>query len=365
MKKKILVSIGTRPNFIKITQFRRVAEIYRDEIELKILHTGQHFDNKMSKVFFEQFDMQPDYIIDLESRTPASQIGEIIMKTEEFCREFEPDLIMTPGDVNSTLAAAIVANKMGIKLAHIESGLRSFDRDMPEEINRILTDEISDFLLVTEQSGVDNLKKEGKKDEQILYVGNTMIDTLMAYSDKIDESQILEKLSVEEDKYILMTMHRPSNVDNKEGLSKLVDTVRMLTTRYKVVFPIHPRTLNKIREFGFEEQFNSNKELVLLEPLDYFSFQKLAKCSKLVITDSGGIQEETTCYQVPCLTLRENTERPSTITIGSNELIKFETKIVEQKLIQIEEGRNKKGNIPELWDGKATERIFSRLIELI
>ena len=365
MKKKILVSIGTRPNFIKITQFRKVAEQYKDQIELKILHTGQHFDNKMSKVFFEQFEMQPDYIIDLEARTPSAQIGEIMQKIEAYCQEFQPDLIMTPGDVNSTLAAALVANKMGIKLAHIESGLRSFDREMPEEINRILTDEISDFLLVTEQSGLDNLRKDGKADEQVLYVGNTMIDTLISFSPQIDACDILDKLELEGNDYVLVTMHRPSNVDNEAGLNKLIDTLDMMSQQYKVVFPIHPRTLNRCKEFNLEDKLRSNTNLILLEPLDYFSFQKLIKNSKMVITDSGGIQEETTYYQTPCLTLRENTERPSTITIGSNELIQFETAIVEEKLMAVKNGEFKKGNVPELWDGKATDRIFEKLVELL
>ncbi len=365
MKKKILVCIGTRPNFIKITQFRKIAKQYEEEIELKILHTGQHFDNKMSRVFFDQFDLQPDFIIDLEARSPASQMGEIMMKMEQFCKEFGPDLIMTPGDVNSTLAAALVANKLGIKLAHIESGLRSNDREMPEEINRILTDEISDFLFVTEQSGLDHLKKAGKSKEQILFVGNTMIDTLVAFSKKIDESKILHKLNVSEESYALMTMHRPSNVDSKAGLNKLIDTIAAIGRQMKIVFPIHPRTLNKAKEFQLEEKLTSNEQLILLEPLDYFAFQKLIKNCAVVLTDSGGIQEETTYYKIPCLTLRENTERPSTVEIGTNELIEFDPDLVELKLKEIKAGKFKSGEIPKFWDGKATERIFEKLIGLL
>lgn len=360
--KRILVSIGTRPNFIKITQFRKVAAKYADQIELRILHTGQHFDNKMSKVFFEQFDMQPDYVIDLESREPAKQMGEIISKISGICDEYQPDLIMTPGDVNSTLAAAITANKMGIPLAHIESGLRSWDREMPEEINRILTDEISDFLLVTEQSGIDNLTEAEVPKEKILHVGNTMIDTIVGFTEKIDASGILDEHDLKGKDFALMTMHRPSNVDHEAGLQKLIKTISVLTEKLKVLFPIHPRTLKKAAEFGLEEELRSNNRLILLEPLDYFSFQKLTKNAALVVTDSGGIQEETTFYQIPCLTLRKNTERPSTIDLGTNELIEFEPEIVAEKMQAVLEGKFKEGQIPPLWDGKATERIFEQLI---
>ncbi|MBN4071175.1 UDP-N-acetylglucosamine 2-epimerase (non-hydrolyzing) [Crocinitomix catalasitica] len=365
MKKKILVSIGTRPNFIKITQFRKIADRYKDQIELKILHTGQHFDNKMSRIFFDQFDLQPDFIIDLESRSPTSQMGEIMMKMERFCEEYDPDLLMTPGDVNSTLAAALVANKLGIKLAHIESGLRSKDRKMPEEINRILTDEISDLLFVTEQSGVDNLKLSGKSDDQILFVGNTMIDTLVAFSDKIDQSDILTRLDVSEGSYALMTMHRPSNVDSIEGLNNLIETITTIGKRMKIVFPIHPRTLNMTRQYHLEEKLTSIQQLLLLEPLGYFAFQKLVKNAAVVVTDSGGIQEETTYYKIPCLTLRENTERPSTLEIGTNELIEFNSSIIEQKIKTIQNGKFDEGEIPKFWDGKATERIFEHLHNLL
>ena len=362
-RKKILVSIGTRPNFIKITQFRRIAAKYADQIELRILHTGQHFDNKMSKVFFEQFDMQPDYIIDLDAREPAKQIGEIISKIAGICEEYQPDLLMTPGDVNSTLAAAITANKMNIPLVHIESGLRSLDREMPEEINRILTDEISDFLLITEQSGIDNLREAGVDESKLFHVGNTMIDTIVAFTEKIDASTVLDQHSLSGKDYVLMTMHRPSNVDHEEGLKKLIQTISIISERLKILFPIHPRTLKKANEFGLEEELRSYDQLILLEPLDYFSFQKLTKNAAFVVTDSGGIQEETTFYQIPCLTLRKNTERPSTIDVGTNELIEFEPAIVAEKMTEILEGRFKQGQVPELWDGKATERIFEMLVK--
>ncbi len=360
MRKKVLVVVGTRPNFIKVTQFRKVAQMY-DQFDLKILHTGQHYDHKMSSVFFEQFDLRPDDIFDLKSKTPASQIAEIITKLEEYCLEFKPDLIMVPGDVNSTLATAICANKLNIKLAHIESGLRSFDNEMPEENNRILTDLISDYLLVTEQSGLDNLSNEKKSKNKIHFVGNTMIDTIVAFTDKIDSSEILARLELEEKKFVLLTMHRPSNVDNEEGLLKLCKTIEGITKHFKIVFPIHPRTLNRAAEFGLVDRLTNNPKLVITDPLDYFSFQKLIKTSFLVLTDSGGIQEETTFYQVPCLTARNNTERPSTITEGTNELIKFEPDLILTKLKDAINGNIKSGKIPQYWDGQATKRIFEVL----
>ncbi|MCH2235070.1 MAG: UDP-N-acetylglucosamine 2-epimerase (non-hydrolyzing) [Crocinitomicaceae bacterium] len=362
MKKKILVVVGTRPNFIKITQFRRLHEAYADQIEMKILHTGQHYDNKMSKIFFEQFNMAPDFMLDLESKSPASQMGEIMMKLEEICKEYTPDLIMVPGDVNSTFATALAANKMNIKFAHIESGLRSFDREMPEEINRILTDEIADILLVTEQSGLDNLKNEGVSDDRIAYVGNTMIDTIVAFQDKINACSILSDLALEPKKFILMTMHRPSNVDDLEGLKKLISLIKGLGRDFKVVFPIHPRTVKKSKEYGIYDELISLGNLIISEPMDYCSFQRLTKESFMVITDSGGIQEETTFYQVPCLTVRENTERPSTITIGTNQLMGFDTELILEKVEEAKAGNAKRGEIPPLWDGKATDRIFEFIV---
>lgn len=363
MKKRILVVVGTRPNFIKITQFRRVAEKYSDELELRILHTGQHYDAKMSDVFFQQFEIEPDIYGNLKAKTPAAQMGEIMITLESICNEFKPDLIMVPGDVNSTLSTAITANKMGIPLAHIESGLRSLDREMPEEINRILTDEISDILLVTEQSGLDNLKAEGKPDGKVAFVGNTMIDTIVAFTPKIDACSILDDLKLSPKEFILMTMHRPSNVDHEEGLKKLITLIAELGKSFKVVFPIHPRTLNKAKGFGLHDQLVNLPNLIISEPMDYFSFQKLVKESFTVITDSGGIQEETTFYQVPCLTVRENTERPSTITLGTNELMPFDTAEILGKIEEMKAGKFKKGVVPPLWDGKATERIFEFILK--
>ncbi|MBI3511423.1 MAG: UDP-N-acetylglucosamine 2-epimerase (non-hydrolyzing) [Bacteroidetes bacterium] len=362
--KKILVVVGTRPNFIKVTRFREVAKKY-SHFNLKIVHTGQHYDDKMAAVFFHQFGMQPDINLNIGQGSPVEQIAAIMKGLEKVIRDEKPDLIMVPGDVNSTLAAALAANKSGVKLAHIESGLRSFDRSMPEEFNRIVTDELSDILFVTEQSGIDNLEKENKKKEQIFFVGNTMIDTMVAFEKKISDSEVEKVLGIGNKKYILVTMHRPSNVDTKEGLGKMADLLSHISVSHQVVFPIHPRTRNKMKEFGLEKEFIVNEKIRLTEPLDYFSFQKLIRNSQFVITDSGGIQEETTFLRIPCITLRPNTERPVTVTTGTNVLLSFDNERIKNKISEIENGNFKRGKIPEYWDGKATERIFEKLAGLL
>ncbi|MDQ3110647.1 MAG: UDP-N-acetylglucosamine 2-epimerase (non-hydrolyzing) [Bacteroidota bacterium] len=360
----ILVIIGTRPNFIKVTRFKEVAKLYPG-INLKIVHTGQHYDNNMADVFFKQFGLEPDYFLNISQGSANSQMAEIMVKLEKLIHdEFKPDLIMVVGDVNSTLAGALTANKSGIKLAHVESGLRSFDRSMPEEHNRILTDGLSDFHFITEQAGLDNLAIEGKPAEGIFFVGNTMIDTMVAFAGKIDSSAVLEKLNIGDKKFVLMTMHRPGNVDTKDGLQKLLELVNHLSQKYTVIFPVHPRTVKNMEQTGLENEFRGNKNLLLTDPLDYFSFQKLIQRSSFIITDSGGIQEESTFLQVPCLTLRPNTERPVTITSGSNELVPFEIEKITSRIEAIENGSFKKGTIPPLWDGKATERIFEAIDKL-
>lgn len=361
-KKKIAVIIGTRPNFIKVTRFREVAAKYPD-IDLKIIHTGQHYDGKMADVFFEQFKLVPDYFLGVPPGTPNSQMAEIMLRLEKIFTEFKPDLVMVVGDVNSTMAASITANKMNIRLAHVESGLRSNDRTMPEEFNRLVTDELADILFVTEQSGLDHLAAE-KKSAAVHFVGNTMIDTMVKFRGEIERSGVLDQLSLEKQGYVLMTMHRPSNVDSKEGLELLQQLVSRLTSNYKIVFPVHPRTVKCMEQFGLADQFRSDKNLVLTEPLDYFAFQKLIQHAKFILTDSGGIQEETTFLQVPCLTLRPNTERPVTVTTGSNILLPFEIEGIMKCVEQIENGTFKKGQVPPLWDGKATDRIFEIISKL-
>lgn len=361
---KILIVVGTRPNFIKVTQFKKVNEQLGNPFDIKIVHTGQHYDDKMADVFFRQFELTPDYFLNIPADSANTQMAEIMLRLEKVIKEFMPSLIMVVGDVNSTFAAALTANKMGVKIAHIESGLRSTDRTMPEEINRILTDEITDYFFVTEQSGLDNLALEKKSPESIFFVGNTMIDTLVAFENKIRKDTILEKYGIKKGEYALMTMHRPATVDFKDGLSKLIDIIDFITETMHLVFPIHPRTTSKLESFGMMDRIKNNKKLILSEPLDYFSFQKLTSDCKFVITDSGGIQEETTFRQIPCLTLRPNTERPSTITIGTNELVPFDVIVVKSKIELIKQNMHKKGAIPPCWDGNSTKRILEKCMQL-
>lgn len=354
----ILIIIGTRPNFIKVTQFKKVINEHYPKVNLKIVHTGQHYDEKMANIFFDQFELRPDYFLNISPASPVKQMAEIMVSLEELIDEtFTPDLMIVPGDVNSTLAAALVANKKGIKLAHLESGLRSFDRDMPEEWNRLLVDEMADYYFVTEESGLKYLDEENKKG-QVFFVGNTMIDTMVGFEKQIQKSQVLKQLNINED-FILLTIHRPSNVDTEDGIKTLMNLLSYLNKKAKVVFPIHPRTRSRITSFGYEEEFNKLGNIILTEPLGYFDFQKLIATCKMVLTDSGGIQEETTFRGIPCLTLRENTERPITIKVGTNTLVPFEFEILQKYIGQILEGTYKTGEVPELWDGKATERILA------
>lgn len=362
--KKVLIVIGTRPNFIKVTRFKELASLHKN-IDLKIVHTGQHYDNNMANVFFEQFGLVPDFFLNVQQGSPNFQVADIMIKLEKLITtEYNPHLMLVVGDVNSTLAAALTANKLGIKLGHIESGLRSFDNSMPEEHNRVITDRLADVFFVTEPSGLSNLQQEKVNEQKIKYVGNTMIDTLVKFSGEIEKSGILEKLNIEPKLYVLTTLHRPATVDNPEGLKKLVLLFENISEKYKIVFPIHPRTVNNLKKFGLYETLLSNINLIITEPLDYFAFQKLIKYSKFILTDSGGIQEESTFLQVPCLTLRNNTERPVTCTEGTNTLIKFEVEAINNCISQIESGSYKKGKVPELWDGKSTERILEAIASL-
>jgi UDP-N-acetylglucosamine 2-epimerase (non-hydrolysing) len=359
---KIYILVGTRPNFIKVTQFKKIAALAYPSMQIKLIHTGQHYDEKMADVFFQQFDLEPDYYLNIAQGSPNKQIAEILVKLEDLVTEIgKPDWLIVPGDVNSTLAGALFANKLGIKLAHLESGLRSFDRSMPEEHNRVLTDFLADVFFVTEPSGMKHLLTEGKKVEVLHLVGNTMIDTMVAFDDKIELSHILSSLNIDKVPFVLMTMHRPATVDDKTEMLKLIELIDYITEKYKVVFPVHPRTLKNAELFGLKEAFISNNNLLLSEPLDYFSFQKLVKYCQFIVTDSGGIQEESTYRQKPCITLRPNTERPVTVDIGSNTLLPFELSKLKTTILEIETGSYKKGQIPTFWDGKATERILSIL----
>ncbi len=353
--KKLLISVGTRPNIIKITQFKKHALAYG--VEVKILHTGQHYDHKMAQVFYDQFEVQPDFRQDLKPGSVLEQITQMMHNVTSIIDQYKPDVLLTPGDVNSTFAAAYAAYQAKVPVGHIESGLRSLDRTMPEEINRILTDEITDHFFITEKSGFENLKTLGKREEQLHVVGNTMIDTLVAFEPNIDKNKVLDALGVN-GAYSLFTFHRPGNVDEIENLKKLLHLLLEAAKHLTVVFPVHPRTIKMLEQASLLAELKSNKRIILTEPLDYFSFQKLVKHATVVITDSGGIQEETTFRQVPCLTVRPNTERPITVEIGSNTLLDFDVADIIHHLEVVLSGKYKKGQIPPLWDGAATQRIL-------
>ena len=360
MKKvKIVLLVGTRPNIVKISQFRRIFSQF-ENFDLKIIHSNQHFSESVSSVFFTQFGIEADLILPQFRGNASAHMGHIIQHlTLELIRDI-PDLLIVVGDVNSTLAGAIVGNKLGIKLAHLESGLRSYDRQMPEEINRIIVDELSDYFFVTEQSGWDNLKEEGKDMNNVFFVGNTMIDSLKAFNKEIHSKKF--SFTYDEDRpYLVMTLHRPSNVDNKEGLLKILSLLKHCSENFQVIFPMHPRTKKNIDNFNLIEDFKAVKEVLYTDPLDYFTFQKLIACSEGVITDSGGIQEETTFIGIPCVTLRENTERPITIDIGTNELMDFDPPGILKKLKEL---GSKPNEVPPLWDGNATQRIAEKLNEI-
>jgi UDP-N-acetylglucosamine 2-epimerase (non-hydrolysing) len=284
---------------------------------------------------------------------------------EKILLDEKPDLILVVGDVNSTIACALVAVKMNIPVAHVEAGLRSNDRTMPEEINRILTDNISDWLFVTEQDGLKNLKQEGISNDKVYFVGNTMIDSLAFYLPKLNNislPEVLENASLRPKEYILITMHRPSNVDTKEGLENTLKVIELASKYKKVILPIHPRTKNNLEKYGLNQGLVDNKNVIITEPLGYLPFVKLMKDALMVITDSGGIQEETTYLKVPCLTFRKTTERPSTVEIGSNTMInELKLDLVESNILKVINGSYKSGSIPELWDGKAADRIAAIL----
>ena len=362
--KKVLLVVGTRPNFIKVTRFKEVADAHGG-IGVELVHTGQHFDARMADVFFEQFGLMPDHWLNVPAGSPTSQMAGIMLGLEKVVLDRAPGIVMVVGDVNSTLAAALTANKMGIRIGHLESGLRSRDRGMPEEINRILTDQITDHYFITEQSGMDHLLAEGRPRDSMHFVGNTMIDTLVKFEDRVQANTVLQDLGLGQGGHVLMTIHRPATVDDAGELRKLVDLIAMVAMDHPVVFPVHPRTTNNLKRFGLFERLSAIKGLILGEPMDYFAFQKLVATCAFVITDSGGIQEETTFRRIPCLTLRPNTERPVTVTLGSNELISFDLEALKEAIGRIHAGTFKRGEVPPLWDGHATERVVAALDSIL
>tara|TARA_B110001450_G_scaffold69250_1_gene65446 strand:+ start:213 stop:1304 length:1092 start_codon:yes stop_codon:yes gene_type:complete len=358
---KIINVVGTRPNFMKIAPIVREINKF-PEIKQILVHTGQHYDTKMSSNFFDELEIpKPDIHLEIGSHSHTIQTAKIMTVFEEVCDNHSPDFVLVVGDVNSTMACSIVAAKKGIKLIHVEAGIRSGDRTMPEEINRLVTDAISNYLLPPSIDAVQNLIKEGHSKEKIKLVGNVMIDSLMHSREKINKSKILKQLGLIKGQFVILTMHRPSNTDNKKILEELLDAFNHIQKKTPIIFPIHPRTRKMIQQFNLTPLIERMKNLILIDPLGYFDFGKLVASAKFAITDSGGVQEETTVYGVPCITIRKNTERPITITEGTNILVGNNSKKIISATEKIMDGKWKKGKVPELWDGKTAERIVSFL----
>jgi len=363
---KIVSIVGTRPNFIKLAAL--IEEIKKHKIEHILIHTGQHYDTHMSHLFFSELELpEPDeHLVSSGDRSVSDQrefLKEIIKAALERQKP-KPDLVIVVGDVNSTVAGAEAAHELGIKVAHVEAGLRSFDKTMPEEINRIETDRVSDYLFTTEKSGNINLERERINKNKIFFVGNVMIDTLLKHKEKAKTSDILSKLKLNKNNYAVLTLHRPSNVDNKKGFENIIAILEKIQEKIKIVFPVHPRTKKSIKLFKLNKKIKNMKNLIITEPLGYLDFMHLMAKGKLVLTDSGGIQEETTVLGIPCITLRKNTERPVTVEQGTNLLVSTDKNEVIKKSLEIINNKLAINNkIPELWDGKASQRIIKILLE--
>jgi UDP-N-acetylglucosamine 2-epimerase (non-hydrolysing) len=349
---------------MKVAPLHKAFRALSDTIRHLIVHTGQHYDDGMSKVFFDDLELpHPDFYLGVGSGTHAEQTARIMVEFEKVLHQLRPDLVIVVGDVNSTIACSLTSAKMGIPVAHVEAGLRSFDRTMPEEINRLLTDAIADYLFVSEPSGVVNLQREGIDERKIFHVGNIMIDSLMLHRKKAKRSDALQRFGLRKRGYTLVTLHRPSNVDEKESLERILVIFERIADSTTILFPVHPRTKKRIEEHGLRERVEKIQNLNITDPIGYLDFLCLMDHAQLVLTDSGGIQEETTFLQIPCLTLRENTERPITVEVGTNQLCRLDVDLIVRKSFEVFEGKGKQGRIPELWDGKTAERIASVLSE--
>lgn len=347
--------VGARPNFMKTAPIMRAMQ---GRFEQVLVHTGQHYDDNMSQVFFQDLGLpQPDIYLGVGSASHAVQTARIMIALEEIMLAQRPDLVMVVGDVNSTLAAALVCSKLRIPVAHVEAGLRSFDREMPEEINRLVVDQIADLLLTPSRDGDAQLAKEGIPPERVQFVGNVMIDSLAHALERARESSALADLGLEPGAFAVLTLHRPSNVDDPETLRGILAALTDIQQRIPIIFPIHPRTRGRIEAFGLGAMLEAAPNLRLTEPLGYIDFLSLYSNARLVLTDSGGLQEETTYLGIPCLTLRFNTERPVTVSEGTNQLVGNDPETIRRAALDVLEGRGKAGRIPEYWDGRTSERI--------
>lgn len=358
---KVLLIAGARPNFMKIAPIYREA-LKHESVVCKLVHTGQHYDYEMSQAFFDDLEIpKPHYFLCVGSGSHAVQTGRTMTAFEDVCAAEKPDCVIVVGDVNSTMACSIVAKKLCVAVAHVEAGLRSFDQTMPEEINRIVTDSISDYFFVTEESAVSNLTQEGKTEENIHFVGHVMIDNLLHQLSSLNNGYVtppaMRDLKSRLGRYIFLTLHRPANVDHKENFTEIVEALNQISSEYPVVFPVHPRTDKMLSTHGLR----LSPQIHLLPPLNFRESLYLWKDSVLVMTDSGGLQEETTALGVPCLTLRDNTERPITITMGTNILAGTGTESILNAYRTILNNNNKTGRVPPLWDGRASERIWNVL----
>lgn len=360
---KIDLIAGARPNFMKIAPIVHALERSisgGSNLSYRLIHTGQHYDKVMSQAFFDELNIPtPHHNLGAGGGTQAEQTAAIMIGYEKLLGEEKSDLCLVVGDVTSTMACAITAQKMHVKVAHVEGGIRSGDWTMPEEINRVVTDSITDYFFTTTPLAGENLLASGKGEDQIFWVGNTMIDTLLANQSRFVQPKLWETLSLKKAGYVMMTLHRPANVDEEEKLKELLSSVLENTQNYPIIFPVHPRTrkmLTALLEGGLE-----TTNLHMIDPLGYLEFNYLVSNSALVITDSGGVTEETTVMGIPCMTLRDNTERPETVDIGTNELIGTDPKNVKPALVKYFSGQWKKGSIPEKWDGKTAQRIVEIL----
>ncbi|RCS27050.1 UDP-N-acetylglucosamine 2-epimerase (non-hydrolyzing) [Polaribacter sp. WD7] len=359
----ITIIAGARPNFMKIAPI--IHQIHsvnqkRKKISFRLVHTGQHYDKKLSGTFFEELNIpNPDKNLGVGSGSQAAQTAAIMTAFEKELLEYPADLVLVVGDVTSTMACAIVAKKMNTKVAHVEGGIRSFDLSMPEEINRMVTDAITDYFYVTSEIAIENLKNIGIKGDAIIFVGNTMIDTLISNIGKLKKPKIYDSLNLCSKKYIVLTMHRPANVDEEAKLKLFLQEIIKSSRGVPIVFPAHPRTKQILAKLNIDA-----KNFHVVDPFGYLEFNYLVKKSFCVITDSGGITEETTYMKIPCLTLRDNTERPETVTLGTNELVGTNPKNIRKAIDQIFEGKWKEGSIPKFWDGKTSERIINHLLSI-
>lgn len=372
--KKIISVVGARPNFMKMAPLHKELLKHKAKVIHKIVHTGQHYDKQLSDIFFKQLGLPKPHInLGVGSGSHAEQTAETMVKFEQVVLKEKPDLVLVYGDVNSTLAASIVCAKIlqngkPVPVAHIESGLRSFDRTMPEEINRIVTDSLSSYLFVPEEDGLINLRNSGINKNYIFFVGNIMIDSLVGYLPKAIQSKIHSELCVSKKDYALVTLHRPSNVDSKNNILKILSIfkqINKLSPDTDIVFPVHPRTLKMFDKFNLFNIIDNISNLILTQPIGYIDFLSLINFSKFVITDSGGIQEETSYLNIPCLTLRENTERPITVKYGSNVLCGSNQKLVSNELKKIFLGKSKKSKSLKFYDGKTASRIVNIIIHKI